>query len=504
MEPSLLEKIELAFHYNDATWHNVFLTLVYLLVGIAVVVALIPLVRPLFGSLDHNRPRRHPLRSFALRSIVGLVLLAFPLALFLLLSVILLGAGNARVISDPVSYEQSGRPVSVMLVDKFLANTIENGTVSGTSQAYAYAIDTESGTPIWKTGIGSAYEPVLLGQTPERIVLCDGAGLTVLGKAEGEKLADRTTLEQANVALQGIFPEDPQSYAWDDKNGRAVMRGLDGALYAVDPDTLQGEVLDGEDPAAYFDESAAPQTDSGRERLGLIRSKADPESYLSFLNEQQAEALKQGTFGSGGSAPASGAAADPRKRIYAGQPPRTGAASAAEWTPVGESVFLNGGFLIGKESPDDPSSDPYRISEFPSYDSLVQAPDLPDLQVSHRKNREAYEQTARELLALNGASEGPPFRYADPESGKDRLLIVHDAAAADNPNLLLSAFDPEKGSLLWTADTRLKSIDGFSLSGGMLAVEGRAAQESSYLILLSLTDGHSAGYDFQYDRILGF
>ncbi|WP_172257050.1 hypothetical protein [Saccharibacillus deserti] len=94
MEPSLLGKIESAFRYNDTAWHNVFLTLVYLLAGIVVVVALIPLVRPLFGTPDEGRPRRHPLRSFALRSIGGLILLAFPLAPFLVLSVILQGAGE--------------------------------------------------------------------------------------------------------------------------------------------------------------------------------------------------------------------------------------------------------------------------------------------------------------------------------------------------------------------------------------------------------------------------
>ncbi|MDO3412030.1 PA2928 family protein [Saccharibacillus sp. CPCC 101409] len=544
MEPTLWEKIQLAFRYNDALWHNVFLTVILALAGLFVLTALASLVRSatLPSESRDRRPRRNPLRFLLGWGIGSFSLLAFPIGLFLILSVVLGGSGSARIESGMLSYEQDGRQISVVLADKFIANSTEEGVTRGTSKAFVYALDTADGRPVWKTGIGRSYSPMLLGQTDKRIAVFDGGGPLILDKAGGAVLADARKLQSANSELNGQMPEDAKRYIWQEREKAIVFQGLDGRLYSIDPDTLTGGPMQGAKPADYFGGEAGNAAAAAPQRIGLIRSGGGDKRSVLFLSDEQADTLRGGNFES--ELPANGAAADPRKRIFAGRLLPGGSSSSEELEPLLETVFLNGGFLSDMRVDSSTASDPYTMTGFPAFGALEKEPVMPELpepfdwsdmtmdeylkheaeqerrmdayyaerdkydqaREDYRARQQKYEGAARSILRLNGASSGyPPFHYRNPEAkDRDLFIVLHDSEVSNRASILLSAVDPESGSVLWTADTHLQSLKSCDPSADRLTLVGQGDKGDSYLFTVLLEDGSSHGYDFNYDRSLKF
>lgn len=544
MEPTLWEKILLAFQYNDSVWHNVFLTIIYGLAGIFALLMLNGLVRSVTRPRDirDTRPARKPGRVFVawLGSAVGL--LAFPVGLFLVLTIALGSSDSARIASGTLAYEQNGVPASVVIVDKFITNSSEQGITSGTSKAYVYSIDGDTGVPLWKTGIGRAYAPMLLGQTDRRIAAFDGKNLVVLDKSDGSEAADAKKLQASNPELQGKLPEEASRYRWDAKNRRVVVQGLDGQLYGIDPDTLKGGVLTGVKLTDYFGSDAAAAEPRALGRIGLIRSGAGDGRYALFMTEDEAERVKNGTIGAEEASAASGAAADPRKKLYGASLLKGGKPAADDLKPVLDNVFLNGGFLSDPDLDGSTSSDPYVMSEFPDYAKIEKEPQMPDPPKSldwpsrmtvaeyerysaeedrrmdaynaasdkydqeieaYRERDTKYGDTARALERFVGLKDSMPLHFAD-GSGHEIFLIAHDSVVSNSPSLLLSAVDLQAGKVLWTADTRLQSLSSYDRTADKLSLVGSDSGGSSYLMTVSLKDGAVAGYDFRYDRSLKF
>ena len=545
MAPSLWERILLSFQYNDALWHNVFLTILYVLAGLS----LLTLLRLLGRSIARPRDIRDDTGPAARKGtsklflgwLIGtLGLLGFPLVLFVILSVALGGADSTRIDSGILSYERDGVETSVVLVDKFIANSTGEGITTGTNKAFVYAIDVEDGKVIWKTGIGRSSSPFLFGQTEERVILFDGYGPVVLSKADGSKLADAPTLESSSTELQGKLPEEAPRYKWDDARKRLIFQGLDGGLYAVDPDTLKGTIAADAKLADYFgdDSSANRYTEPG---LGLIRSGEEDGRYMLLLNEENAEALQKGTYGQGESTTAT--TEDSRRRLYAGSLLADGVLTTEDLKPLLDQVFLNGGILSDMSVDGSTASDPYVMTEFPAYTTLKKQPEMPEMpdmfdwpsrmtmeeyeqyQVeqdrrmdaydeardqydmdseAYRENQSRYDATGRALLRLNASSSYPPFHFTDAASGNEAFLIRHDAVLSNDTNVLLSAVDPKAGQVLWTTDTHLQSIDNYSQSGEQLVLVGRGDSGDSYLFTMSLKDGSGWGYDFKYDQTIPF
>ncbi|NGZ76066.1 PA2928 family protein [Saccharibacillus alkalitolerans] len=541
MEPTIWEKILLAFRYNDSLWHNIFLTIIYALLGIAALLALSGFMRALTRPRDIRDdapPRRNPLRVLLNRLFGTFMFLIFPVGLFLLLTVMLGSSDSASIESGTLAYEQDGTEMSVVIVDKFIANSHDRGVTSGTSKAFVYAINAQTGEPVWKTSIGRAYSPFLLGQTDKRIALFDGSGPVVLDKADGAELADAAKLEASNAQSKAGFPKEAGRYKWDEKLKAIIFQGLDGGLYALDPDKLNVESLPSSRLSAYFGSEAAPTYTA--QRLGLIRSGAGDGKYALFLNERQADLLKKGTFGQEDESDSG--VSDPRMQLYKGTLLKGGGTASKDLKPLTDEIFLNGGFLSALRTDDSTAKDPYRAAAFADYEKVVKEPQAPGAPESidwpsrmtveqyerykaeekrrsdayyaerdrydaqnetYRAQRDLYTNTARALLWSNSGSEYPPFHYSGP-SGQDVFLIVHDKTAENSSDILISAFDLKAGQVLWTVDTRLWSVDSYDVAGGYLSLIGKGAQSNSYLFSLSLEDGSAKGYDFRYDRSLTF
>lgn len=546
MEPTLWEKILLAFQYNDSVWHNVFLTIIYALAGLFALLMLNALIRSITRPRDirDTGPAHKPGRVFAawIGSAAGL--LAFPVGLFLVLTIALGSSDSARIASGTLAYEQNGIPASVVIVDKFIANSSERGMTSGTSKAYVYSIDADTGVPLWKTKIGRAYAPMLLGQTDGRIAAFDGKHLVVLNKSDGSEAADAKKLQSSNPELQGKLPEEAARYRWDAKNRRVVVQGLDGQLYGIDPDTLTGRLLTGVKLTDYFGSDDATAEPRALGRIGLIRSGAGDGRYALFMTEDEAARVKDGTIGADDASAASGAAADPRKKLYSASLLKGGRLTADDLKPMLDNVFLNGGFLSDPDLDGSTSSDPYVMSEFPDFAKIEQEPKMPDVPESldwpsrmtvaeyerysaeedrrmavyeaardkydqeieaYRERDTKYGDTARALERFVGLKDSMPLHFADNGgSGHEIFLIAHDSVVSNSPSLLLSAVDLQAGKVLWTADTRLQSLSSYDRAGDKLSLVGSDSSGNSYLMTVSLKDGAVAGYDFRYDRSLKF
>lgn len=546
MEPTLWEKILLAFQYNDSVWHNVFLTIIYALAGLFALLMLNALIRSITRPRDirDTGPARKPGRIFAawIGSAAGL--LAFPVGLFLVLTIALGSSDSARIASGTLAYEQNGIPASVVIVDKFIANSSERGMTTGTSKAYVYSIDADTGAPLWKTGIGRAYAPMLLGQTDGRIAAFDGKHLVVLNKSDGSEAADAKKLQSSNPELQGKLPEESARYRWDAKNSRVVVQGLDGQLYGIDLDTLEGRLLTGVKLTDYFGSDEATAEPRALGRIGLIRSGADDGRYKLFLTEDEAARVKNGTIGADDASAASGAAADPRKKLYSASLLKGGQLAADDLKPVLDNFFLNGGFLSDPDLDGSTSSDPYVMSEFPEFAKIEQEPKMPDPPKSldwpsrmtvaeyerysaeedrrmdayhaaidkydqeiaaYREQDTKYSDTARALERFVGLKDSMPLHFADGSgSGHEIFLIAHDSVVSNSPSLLLSAVDLQAGKVLWTADTRLQALSSYDRAGDKLSLVGSDSSGNSYLMTVSLKDGAVTGYDFRYDRSLKF
>ncbi|OWA36235.1 hypothetical protein B9G55_10335 [Saccharibacillus sp. O16] len=554
MEPTLWEKIILAFQYNDSVWHNIFLSIIYALVGIFALLLLRALIRMITRPGDirdtDTGPRPSPAKVLMvwLGSVGGM--LVFPIGLFLVITIALGSSDSARISSSTLSYEQNGVPASVVIVDKFIANSSGEGITTGTSKAYVYAMNADTGLPLWKKNIGRSYSPMLLGQTDQRIAAFDGKNLIILNKADGSEAADAKQLQSSNPELQGKLPEEAARYRWDAKQKRVVLQGLDGQLYGIDPDTLKGSALSGVKMSDYFGDNDPSTEVRPLGRLGLIRSGADDGRYTLFLTEEEAAKVQAGTLGAEQDSADSAAAADPRKRLYGGSLLKGGKLKADDLKPLLSDVFLNGGFLSdptlggspSSDSSSKPPSDPYAMTEFPEFSKIESEPKMPEIPDSldwpsrmtvaeyerysaeedrrmdayyaardqydqkieaYRERNTKYDNAARTLERLNSLPGAAPIHFPDPNGSKDEIfLIAHDSVVSNSPSLLLSAVDLKTGKVLWRADTHLQSLESYSRVGDRLLLVG--GDSSSYWMTVSLKNGAVTGYDFQYDRSLKF
>ncbi|GEM_PF-6519394 len=546
MEPTLWEKVLLAFQYNDSVWHNLFLTIIYVLIGIFALLLLNALIRLITRPRDIREtgpaPRPGKVLATWLGSAVGL--LAFPVGLFLVLTVALGSSDSASISPGTLAYEQNGVPTAVVIVDKFIANSSGEGITTGTSKAYVYAMDTHTGVPLWKTKIGRAYSPMLLGQTDTRIAAFDGKNLIVLNKTDGSEAADAKKLEASNAELQGKLPESAAQYRWDAKNRRIVIQGLDGQLYSIDPDTLKGGVLTGAKLNDYFSDDAQSAQPSSLGKIGLIRSGAGDGRYLLFLTDEEAARVKDGTIGTEQAGGASSANNDPRKRLYSGSLLKAGKLAAEDLKPLMDNVFLNGSFLSDPNLDGSTSPDPYMMTEFPDFAKIEKEPKMPDPPKSvdwpsrmtvaeyeryraednrraesynkaldqydkdiqaYRERDTKYDNTASALKNLSGLSGLAPLHFTDENgSGAEIFLVAHDSVVSDSKSLMLSAVNLKAGKVLWTTDTRLQTLQSYNRVGDSLMLVGSGDGGNSYLLTVSLKNGAATGYDFQYDRSLKF
>lgn len=543
MAPSFWEKIFLAFRYNDSIWHNVFLTIIYILIALSLLALIRGIMRTIAQPRDIRDEAPRPkfskrLSGWFLGSLAGL---AFPVILFLVLTLALGSSDSATISSSKLSYEYKGMQTSVVLIDKFIANSSERGITTGSSKSYVYALNEETGEPIWKKGIGRAYAPYLMGQTEERIVVFDGSGPLILNKSDGSEAADIGKMESSNAELQGQFPEESNSYAWDEKRQMIVFRGLDGGLYFIRPDTLKGGASSSK-LSDYFknDESENVYVS---DRLSIVPSGQKDGKYRFFANEETAQQLRDGTFAQEESPNASSDAQDMRRRIYAGSLLADGEVAVKDLEPLIDQVFLRGAFLSDLRRDAADSNDPYKLTGFPDYSSIKKEPAMPDspesidwpsrmtieqyesykaeenrrideyyaerdaydaANKSYRENETMYDNIARSLLIQNGGTPVPPFHYTETSGGHEVFLVAHYSSLAADANLLISAVDLEGATVLWTADTHLKDVESYTPSDGRMMFAGRGNDGNSYMFSLSLKDGSGWGYDFRYDRELAF
>jgi len=543
MDATFLEKILFAFRYNDSTWHNVFLTVIYILLALSLFTLIRRIVRYIAQPRDiRDEAPRTPFLKTLFKWFVGsLAFLAFPVILFLILTLTLGSSDRAEISPRTLSYEREGVRTSVLLIDKFIASSMDRGVTSGSSKSYVYAMNEKTGETIWKTGIGRAYAPYLMGQTEERIVVFDGSGPLVLNKTDGAKLADARKMESSNTELEGRFPEESKSYRWDEKRKQIVFQGLDGGLYRVDPDTLEGGASSAK-LSDYFKEDDS-DTVYIPDRLSIVQSGKGDGNYHIFANEETAEQLREGTFAQEESPNASSEAEDMRRRIYTGSLLAGGEIAVKDLKPLIDQVFLRGAFLSDFNRKTADSDDPYMLSGFPDYSSIEKEPRMPDFpesvdwpsrmtieeyeaykaeenrrmesyyaqrdqydtaNESYRDQKTLYDHIAYSLMIQNGGTPVPPFHYADASGKGEVFLVAHYSSLASDADLLISAVDMDKAQLLWTANMHLKEIESYNPSGERMTLTGRGEGGNSYAFSLSLKDGSGWGYDFRYDRKLEF
>lgn len=543
MAPSFWEKIFLAFRYNDSIWHNVFLTIIYILALLSLLSLIRGIMRTIAKPQDIRDEAARPKFSKKISGwfLGSLAVLAFPVTLFLILTLALGSSDSASISSNTLSYEYEGVQTSVLLIDKFIANSSERGITTGSSKSYVYAMNEETGEPIWKKGIGRAYAPYLMGQTDERIVVFDGSGPLVLNKTDGTQAADIRKMESSNAELKGNFPEESKSYVWDEKRHMIVFQGLDGGLYFIRPDTLEGGISS----AKLSDYFKTEDTENAyvSDRLSIVASGQEDGTYRFFANEETAQQLRDGTFAQAESPNASSETQDMRRRIYTGSLLADGEAAVKDLEPLIDQVFLRGAFLGDLRREAAASADPYALTRFPDYSSIKKEPRMPDspesidwpsrmtveqyesyqaeenrrideynaerdaydaANESYREKETVYDHIARSLLIQNGGTPVPPFHYADASGRSEAFLVAHYSSLASDAHLLISAVDLEGAAVLWTADTHLKDIESHTPSDDRMLFAGKGDDGNSYVFSLSLNDGSGWGYDFRYDRKLAF
>ncbi|MBC1794148.1 PA2928 family protein [Listeria booriae] len=495
MEMTFWDKVVAAFQYNDVIWHNVFLTIVYIIIGVAVAVfvsACIGQIRNLkFTAESGGKSSKGFLTGF----LIGLVILIFPIGLFLTLSIALGSAGSVDVSAQSVFYTHEGKSTMMTLTSEFQANSVENGITSGSSKVYAVAIQPETGKRIWKTKLLKGPSPgkKIIGVADEKAWIFDGKNLQVINKQNGKIIADEEKLAEISPTLKNQFPTNTASYIFKDKH--VLFKGLDGQVYEIDADSMKGNVKEGVNVSDIFESDDLNNIQSAQGQI-VASGKSDGK-YFVMMGAEDVQAIQRGLE--------LAATSSERKYVYTTSLIDKGTSTIADQTKVVDQVFLNGTFLLTPANINDKYT--YKLIEsiatppkMPSYSDYSDTQAYLDALEAYQKALSNYQDNGSTYSNLIGRLNA--WKMSTPvHIGNNATFIVeHNETTESASNILLSAVDTDKKKVLWTINTKAPSMHFTHQDSGNLVVSTSGSSEEKNILNVSLKTGKTTGYNFQYNR----
>ncbi|MBC1247864.1 PA2928 family protein [Listeria booriae] len=495
MEMTFWDKVVAAFQYNNVIWHNVFLTIVYIIIGVAVAV----FVSACIGQI---RNRKYTAESggklskgFLTGFLIGLVILIFPIGLFLTLSIALGSAGSVDVSGQSVFYTHEGKSTMMTLTSEFQANSVENGITSGSSKVYAVAIQPETGKRIWKTKLLKGPSPgkKIIGVANEKTWIFDGKNLQVINKQNGKIIADEEKLAEISPTLKNQFPTNTAWYIFKDKH--VLFKGLDGQVYEVDADSMKGNVKEGVNASDVFESDDLNNIQSAQGQI-VASGKSDGK-YFVMIGAEDVQAIQRGLE--------QPATSSERKYVYTTSLIDKGTSTIADQTKVVDQVFLNGAFLLTPANNNDkytykPIESIAAPPKMPSYSDYSDTRAYLDALEAYQKalsNYQDNDSTYSNLIGrLNAWKMSTPVHIGNNAT----FIVEHNETTESASNILLSAVDTDKKKVLWTINTKAPSIHFTHQDSGNLVVSTSGSSEAKNILNVSLETGKTTGYNFQYNR----
>ncbi|MBC2149007.1 PA2928 family protein [Listeria booriae] len=495
MEMTFWDKVVAAFQYNNVIWHNVFLTIVYIIIGVAVAV----FVSACIGQIRNRKYTAErggkSSKGFLTGFLIGLVILIFPIGLFLTLSIALGSAGSVDVSAQSVFYTHEGKSTMMTLTSEFQANSVENGITSGSSKVYAVAIQPETGKRIWKTKLLKGPSPgkKIIGVANEKAWIFDGKNVQVINKQNGKIIADEEKLAEISPTLNNQFPANSAWYVFKDK--QVLFKGLDGQVYGVDADSMKGNVKKGVNASDIFklDNPNNIQSAQGQ----IVASGKSDGKYFVMIGAEDVQAIQRGLE------------LDPksseRKYVYTTSLIDKGTSTIADQTKVVDQVFLNGAFLLTPANNNDkytykPIESITAPQKMPSYSDYSDTQAYFDALEAYQKAMSNYQDNNSTYSNLIGRLNA--WKMSTPvHIGNNATFIVkHNETTESASNILISAVDTDKKKVLWTINTKASSIHFTHQDSGSLVVSTSGSSEAKNILNVSLETGKTTGYNFQYNR----
>lgn len=514
MQLSFWEKFVDAFRYNDVLWHNIFLTIIYVLFVFAACFAAGHFIRSAKRrkkrDVTERRNSPHPLKIlyFTFGGVFGLLFI--PLLVFIILSIVLGDASSARANNQIIVYEQDNHQMAVTVVKKFTATSQEYGITSGTTHSYLQAIDMKQGQTRWKIKLPDGSETKsILGETKQNIIIFNGNGISIVDKSSGDVSADEKTFIKNSPELHGQFAPNEDWYTWDNQGQLLRFKGADGQLYELDLTEFTGKVVQNVEANNYLDQHVGNSLfDPGNSSLVLFaKSGRGDGRYITFLGQEEVQAVRSQDL-------ESSSFSSERRQLYSGSLHQMGKLTTEDLKPVVDQFFIHGGFLADLESD---ASNPYAFTSPPEFKSLVEEPEAPDPDQyrdldAFYKDRDKYdearaayrdqEQKYNDLFDKLKNRGGFVTELAPLSTGQEATFVVaHQDSTLSGAHLLLSAVDTVNEKLLWTVDTNMQSLGTHKVLDGSLIIMGMSSSmEITDILKISLSDGHLTGFNLKYEK----
>lgn len=495
MEITFWDKVVAAFQYNDVIWHNVFLTIIYIITGVFVAVFVSGCIGQIRNRMHRAESGGKSSKGFLTGFLAGLVFLIFNIGLFLTLSIALGSAGSVDVSAQGVFYTHEGKPTVMTLTNEFQANSVENGYTSGTSKVYAVAIQPETGKRIWKTKLSKGFSEgqKILGEASEKVWIFDGKNLQVINKQNGQIIADEGKLAEISPTLKNQFPTNTAWYVFKDKH--VLFKGLDGQVYQIDADSMKGNAKEGVNASDLFESDDLNNTQSAQGQI--VASGKNDGKYFVMLGAEDVQAIQRGLELPDESSE--------RKYVYTTSLINKGTSTIADQTKVVDQVFINGAFLLTPANNNDqytykPIESIAAPPKMPSYSDYSDTQAYLDALEAYQKALSNYQDNDSRYSSLIGSLNA--WQVSTPMHIDDNptFILEHNETTESDSNILLSAMDTDKKKVLWTINTKASSINLTHQDSSNLVVLTSGSSEAENILNVSLKTGKTTGYNFKYNR----
>ncbi|WP_439444185.1 PA2928 family protein [Listeria aquatica] len=457
MELTFWDRIVRAFQYDLAIWHNVFLTIIYIIAGACV-----------FFAIRYIRTLIRKKERFSITAFFTILIgpLVFPVVLFLILSLSLGGSSSVTPGQKFVTFKTSNGDEAVALTTgNFLANETGRYGTYGSTRYYAVALSQESGKKVWQTKL-SGGEAELLGKTGDKLWYFTGNGLQVIALKTGKTLAKASDFK----GIQNQFPKNYENYLVKDQ--LVYFKGLDGQFYQINPKNLTGKVTKEGIRAADF-----PETPVSGEKFETAQITATPnnDQLFALLSDKELQAIQAGSD-------IEMDQENERSYLYQTKLVKQNKVAVSDNEKVMSEAFISGEFIL----------DPSR--KRPTNDAFHTLTDFTS-QVSDTENSAYSTEYNRFVRITGGLGVATSSKYLPLATSEGNWLILHYETIERNSSLKLSAFNPRTKQVSWTTLLYTSSISSTLKQGDKLTL-----LSNDDLLEINLKNGNLKGYSFQNDR----
>jgi hypothetical protein len=309
---------------------------------------------------------------------------------------------------------------------------------------------------------GHTAQARIFGQDGDVVWLYLNDGPVAVSSKDGNKLADRSTIEQCNPSLRDLIPKELDFYAYD---GGLVMTAADARRFKIRPPDYAAEPYTPPNDE-YFRNAQfmATRWNGGYQtRDFLVRQMMLNERWVGFFNEKEAADAGHDGFGD---------------RIATGEP---GSNPDRVYYESSQARRTFWSARIGKTK---------EFSEG-THDRLFDVTRIPG----------APEYLEAGLLIRQGTKQ--PLRLKDP----DGFLVLHRTRLGEEGRLALSRLD-DNFKPQWAATLPFHDLHNRYESPGHLLLYGIVQQtekgvtgSSEHLVALNLSDGKMQSWDVSAEKL---